>query len=107
MSLGGALLDATSIDLSPGAGSQSHAAGAWDGAAWRVAWLDDRLGSGHVFSTRVAPDGGLLEPAGLQVSTTPVVGVPRAVALREPGCAACPLSASRGCAAAVLLRLCG
>jgi hypothetical protein len=48
---------------------QEGAAVAWDGARWVVAWADRRsLGNYDVYAARVAPDGSLLDPAGIQLS---------------------------------------
>jgi MYXO-CTERM domain-containing protein len=69
---GGALLDASGIPISTAVGRQFLSTVAWNGAAFLVAWIDERNygATGYdVYAARVSPAGLVLDPAGIPVTT--------------------------------------
>ncbi|MDI7266687.1 MAG: hypothetical protein QME96_01675, partial [Myxococcota bacterium] len=65
------MIDA-SVVLGPAARGQGHPAVAFDGTNYFVAWEDGRAGdSTDIYGTRVGPDGTVLDPGGLRLSSSP------------------------------------
>src|SRR5262245_16413167 len=52
-------------------GSQAQVAAADNGTVTLFVWRDPRLESGDIFAARVARDGTVLDPGGIQVATGP------------------------------------
>jgi large repetitive protein len=69
VSPGGVVLDPGGIPISTAPANQYVSGAAFDGANYLVTWADDRSGSFDVYGARVTPDGGVLDPAGIAVST--------------------------------------
>ena len=69
VSLGGILQDATGIAVSTAVGDQLQPAVAFDGTNYVVVWQDNRSGTYDVYAARVAPNGTVLDAAGIAVST--------------------------------------
>ncbi len=66
----GAVLDSTVIAISTNPGWHSDPAIAFDGVNYLVTWMDYRNGSyGDIYATRVSPQGTVLDPSGIPVST--------------------------------------
>jgi hypothetical protein len=66
----GTVLDTAGIPISTAAGAQYDPALAFDGTSFFVTWTDGRSGSGYdIYGARVAPDGTVLDPSGISVST--------------------------------------
>lgn len=80
---GGAVLDGAGLALSVAAGSQRAPAVAFDGTNYLVVWEDARSGTSDIYGTRVTPEGGLLDGAGIQISVA--AGVQQAPALAYDG----------------------
>lgn len=65
-----AKLDASPILLSPSANAELNASVAYNGTSWLVAWEDSRsLGGSDIYGARVSPNGTILDPAGIAIST--------------------------------------
>jgi hypothetical protein len=56
------LTDVVTVAASPSSTATS-ASIAWDGAAYGIAWRDDRNGNGEIYFARVASDGAVIVPA--------------------------------------------
>jgi hypothetical protein len=68
----GAVLDSLVIAISTAPGWHSDPAIAFDGTNYLVTWMDYRNGSyGDIYATRVTPQGAVLDPSGIPVSTDP------------------------------------
>jgi hypothetical protein len=65
----GTVLDPTPIVVSAASDDQVAADLAFDGTNYLVVWQDYRAASYNVYSSRVAPDGTVLDPNGIPVST--------------------------------------
>jgi phosphoribosylformylglycinamidine (FGAM) synthase PurS component len=66
----GAVLDSTDIAISTDPGWHSDPAIAFDGTNYLVTWMDYRNGAyGDIYATRVTPQGTVLDPSGIPVST--------------------------------------
>jgi hypothetical protein len=68
----GVVLDANPIPISTASANQAAPKVAFDGTNYVVAWQDNRSGASYdVYAARVAPDGTVLDPAGLPIATSP------------------------------------
>jgi hypothetical protein len=69
----GAVLDPSGIHISSADGYQAFTTMTTDGTNFFVAWFDGRDGFDDydIYATRVGPDGAVLDPAGIPVSTAP------------------------------------
>lgn len=77
----GALLDPTGVAVSSATGAQFGPSVACHGGECFVAWADLRDGASFdVYGARLAADGAVLDPAGLQVALAPEAQVAPAVA---------------------------
>lgn len=66
----GAVLDPAGIDVSTAADWQSSPAVAWNGTNFFVVWEDSRSGAdSDIYGARVAPDGAVLDAAGIAIGT--------------------------------------
>ena len=69
----GTVLDPSGIPVSTDSGDQLYPTIAFDGANYLVSWMDDRGGSDFdIYAARVAPDGTVLDPSGILVSSASV-----------------------------------
>ncbi|MGB9721134.1 MAG: FlgD immunoglobulin-like domain containing protein [bacterium] len=67
----GVVLDPGGIPISVAENQQSKPAISFDGTNYLVVWWDERNGESDIFGTRVSPNGIVLEPAGIPISTAP------------------------------------
>src|SRR5215204_3239801 len=67
----GTLLDPDGILISIAGSSQSSADVAFDGTNYLVSWMDRRIGVWNIYGTRVTPQGAVLDPDGIPISTAP------------------------------------
>src|SRR5262249_3200623 len=65
----GSILDGTGIPISVAAGEQSSPAIAWNGTEYLAVWQDHRGAKYDVYGTRIGPDGTVLDPLGIPIST--------------------------------------
>jgi len=66
----GAVLDPAALAISTADGDQGAPVLGFDGANYLVAWEDERSGNySDVYCARVAPNGSVLDPAGIAVSS--------------------------------------
>jgi hypothetical protein len=65
----GAILDGTGIPISTAAGEQSSPSIAWNGAEYLAVWQDHRGSRFDVYGARIAPNGTVLDPFGIPIST--------------------------------------
>ncbi len=54
-------------DLAYGSNPQTNPALAWNGRTWLVTWLDETNNEQRLMAARVAADGGVLDPAGIEL----------------------------------------
>ena len=66
---GGSVLDPGGIPVSAATGKQALPTVDFDGTNFLSAWHDERDVDPHVYASRVAPDGTVLDPAGIAVDT--------------------------------------
>ena len=64
----GALLDATPLTISAAANQQFAPAVAWATTGYLAVWEDGRSGHDEIYGARIAPDGAVLDPAGVPVA---------------------------------------
>jgi len=64
----GILLDAEPFIISDATSHQQSPAVAFDGTNYLVVWYDSRSGMMDIYCTRVAPNGNVLNPAGIAIS---------------------------------------
>jgi hypothetical protein len=69
----GSMLDGTGIPISTATGNQSSAAVVFDGTGYFVVWADTRSGTSDIYGARVTVDGVVLDPGGIQITSTPSV----------------------------------
>jgi hypothetical protein len=69
VSMEGALLDSTGIEISTAANDQESPAIAFDGTYYLVVWQDDRSGGSDIYATRVSTGGIVLDASGIAIST--------------------------------------
>jgi hypothetical protein len=65
----GEVVDTTGIQVSAASGDQTSPTVAFGGTVFLVVWEDWRAGSGDIYCARVSPDGVVLDPGGVAVST--------------------------------------
>jgi phosphoribosylformylglycinamidine (FGAM) synthase PurS component len=71
---GGSVLDPAGIPVSTAANDQSYPAVAFDSTDFLVTWTDERSDwQGDIYAARVTPQGTVLDPSGIPVSTAPDV----------------------------------
>ncbi|ABS25884.1 cell wall/surface repeat-containing protein [Anaeromyxobacter sp. Fw109-5] len=81
VSAAGVLLDPAPLVISAGPGDEITAAVAFDGTNYLVVWQDQRGSTGRdVYGARVSPDGTVLDPGGIAISTAAEHQVEPAVA---------------------------
>jgi phosphoribosylformylglycinamidine (FGAM) synthase PurS component len=69
---GGAVLDPSGFAISQATGNQLNPALDFDGGNFLVVWEDQRGGGlADIYGARVAPDGTVLDPAGLAIAQAP------------------------------------
>ncbi len=66
---GGAVLEPSGIAICADPGGQSRPAVTFNGSNWLVVWEDIRGGNPHIYGTRVATDGTVLDSLGIAVSS--------------------------------------
>jgi hypothetical protein len=64
----GVVLDTAGIAVSAATADQTEAAADFDGTNFLVTWTDARGGENDVYAAMVAPDGTVVDPAGIQVA---------------------------------------
>jgi hypothetical protein len=70
VSSAGSVLDSAGIPVSTAANDQRAPAVAWNGTDFLVVWQDRRSGNTYdIYGTRVSGAGGVLDPAGIPLST--------------------------------------
>ena len=67
----GTVLDPSGIAVSTAGSEQKYPAVAFDGTNFLAVWVDNRDSGDDVFAARVTPQGTLLDPSGIAVSTAP------------------------------------
>lgn len=65
----GAVLDPDGIQITTGPAKQIKPAVAYDGSNYLIVWADDRNGTLDIYGTRLSPDGEVLDPEGIAVTT--------------------------------------
>ncbi|MCC7386745.1 MAG: hypothetical protein IT384_33225 [Deltaproteobacteria bacterium] len=65
----GMVLDPPSILISTSVSAQRSPTAAWSGSEYLVVWTDERNGAADIYGVRVRPNGTLLDPAGIAIST--------------------------------------
>ncbi len=65
----GEVPDAADIAISTATGHQQFVALAFDGTSYLVAWADTRSGLCDLYGARVTPQGSVLDPSGIAIST--------------------------------------
>jgi phosphoribosylformylglycinamidine (FGAM) synthase PurS component len=65
----GTVLDPSGIAISQAASDQCYPAVSFDSSDFLVAWEDYRNGSGDIYGARVTPEGTVLDPSGIAIST--------------------------------------
>ncbi|MFZ1946303.1 MAG: hypothetical protein WAW06_02035, partial [bacterium] len=65
----GSVLDPSGLAVSAAAGAQGYPAITCGDSLYLVVWLDTRDGSQHIWGSRVALDGTVLDPGGIAIST--------------------------------------
>lgn len=60
---------ASRIPISTAAGAQDSPEVAWDGTSYLVVWVDGRSGASDIYGARVSPQGEVLDPGGIPIST--------------------------------------
>ena len=65
VALDGTVLDSAGIAICVDAAGQGHPAAAYDGANFLVVWEDSRGADEDIYGARVAPDGTVLDPGGV------------------------------------------
>ena len=67
----GTVLDPSGIVISTAGSKQQYPAVAFDGTNFLAVWVDNRDSGDDVFAARVTPQGTVLDPSGIAVSTAP------------------------------------
>jgi phosphoribosylformylglycinamidine (FGAM) synthase PurS component len=67
----GTVLDASGIAICTVAAVKWAPSVAFDGASFLVVWQDQRSGLSDIYGGRVTPQGAVLDPAGIPISTAP------------------------------------
>lgn len=64
----GSVLDPDGLAIGVGSGNRRHPRVAWSGRVFLAVWMQERTGAGwDIVATRIAPDGRVLDPAGVVV----------------------------------------
>jgi hypothetical protein len=70
---GGAVLDASGIQICGATGNQSAPTATWSGSTYFVAWEDGRTVNQNVYAGRVGSDGAVLDGDGFQLSAAAAI----------------------------------
>jgi hypothetical protein len=73
------LIDGNGLAISAHGGTEQIPSVAASGSTFLVEWLDNRLGPNHIYGTRVANNGTVIDPTGIPISTGPHVEGPPVV----------------------------